>query len=198
MQSTSHMMKQKRMLLRETHQVNGTATPVMGTTDSEGVPTGQTQLNLEADPAATKAPTVIGEGENRIPDNPVAEFLRVHHNSGHAPSLRLQEMAKGIIIQKVQASCNIPDYSAHQYCTATKRNWRPNTARQNMSLPGQQSQGKWFQQTKWTPKNQDSFLKLLDSSPRRGTDEQQPLQITSPDAGPCTCRDTHQLRRFPN
>ena len=72
-----------------------TATPAKEPSDSEGVPTGQTQLDLDADPAATNAPAVIVDEEDNIPDNPVAELLRMHYNFGHAPFSKLQEMAKG-------------------------------------------------------------------------------------------------------
>ena len=99
--------------------------------DSEGdLPTKHTEINLNGTtPEGEPPPTIIADEPDQIPDNPTAQLLRLHYSFGHSPFSKLQQMARRGILPKGLAKCNVPICSACQYAKATKRKWRPRTAK---------------------------------------------------------------------
>ena len=99
--------------------------------NSEGdLPTKHTEINLNGStPEGEAPPAIITDEEDRIPDNPTAMLLRMHYSFGHTPFAKLQQMAQRGILPKGLAKCNVPICSACQYAKATKRKWRPRTAK---------------------------------------------------------------------
>jgi hypothetical protein len=73
-------------------------------------------------------PVTVDE-EDRIEDTPTSQLLRAHHDFGHAPFPKLQEMARQGILSPKLAKCNVPICSACKYAKATKRPWRSKTAK---------------------------------------------------------------------
>jgi hypothetical protein len=71
----------------------------------------------------------ILDKEDRIGMSAPAELLRAHYQCGHISFPKLQEMAKCGILPSRLAKCKIPVCSACQYCKATRRPWRPRTAK---------------------------------------------------------------------
>ena len=100
--------------------------------DSEiPLPTTHTELDLNG--PATEAglnpmPNVIID-ETEEHQTPTGELLRLHYDFGHIPFSKLQAMAKRGSLPKRLAKCHVPLCSACQYAKATKRKWRPRTAR---------------------------------------------------------------------
>ena len=74
-------------------------------------------------------PNIIPDEESRQPLSDMSQLLTLHHQYGHIPMRKLQEMAKQGIISKRLASCNIPTCSACLFAKATKRPWRGKTRR---------------------------------------------------------------------
>ena len=96
----------------------------------EGLPTKHTEINVNGSiPEGEETPDVIIDEADCISDNPMAELLQYHYNFGHTPFSKLQQMAKRKIIPKHLAECNMPVCTACAYAKATKRNWRPKTAK---------------------------------------------------------------------
>ena len=75
------------------------------------------------------APAIITDEEDREAETATAELLKLHYCFGHTPFSKLQVMARRGILAKRCAKCNIPVCSACQYAKATKRAWRPRTAK---------------------------------------------------------------------
>lgn len=118
-----------------------------GDTDSEGEQsqkndTPQTiHFNLDG-PTTDESPVIIEEEEDRIPDNNVAELLRMHYRFDHLPIPKLQEMAKQGILPKRLAKCAAPTCSACLYAKAQRRPWRQKSAKnyrppRKITRPGQ-------------------------------------------------------------
>jgi hypothetical protein len=67
--------------------------------------------------------------ELRQPVNEMSQLLALHHQYGHIPMRKLQEMAKQGILPRRLAKCDIPTCSACLFARATKRPWRGKTRR---------------------------------------------------------------------
>jgi hypothetical protein len=80
---------------------------------------------------------IIEEEEDRIPDNHVAEVLRLHYKFDHLPIPKLQQMAKQGVLPKILANCAAPTCSACLFAKAQRKPWRSKTARnyQSPELP---------------------------------------------------------------
>ena len=112
------------------------------TGEQEELPTQHSTINLNGStPEGVEAPTVITDEEDLIKDNPTAELLRLHYSFGHTPFAKMQEMAKRGALPKRLARCNVPVCSACAYAKATKRKWRPRTAKNHKptapTVPGE-------------------------------------------------------------
>lgn len=75
------------------------------------------------------APNVIKDEEDRVKETPTAKLLSAHHDFGHVPFPKLQEMAKQGILPRRLATCNVLVCSACKYAKATKRPWRSKTTK---------------------------------------------------------------------
>ena len=69
-------------------------------------------------------PNIIPDEESRQPINEMSQLLTLHHQYGHIPMRKLQEMAKQGILPRRLANCNIPTCSACLFARATRRPWR--------------------------------------------------------------------------
>jgi hypothetical protein len=69
-------------------------------------------------------PNIIPDEESRQPVNEMSQLLALHHQYGHIPMRKLQEMARQGIIPRRLAKCDIPTCSACLFARATKRPWR--------------------------------------------------------------------------
>jgi hypothetical protein len=76
-------------------------------------------------------PNIIPDEESRQPISDMSQLLTFHHQYGHIPMRKLQEMAKQGILPRRLANCNIPTCSACLFAKATKRPWRGKTRRDN-------------------------------------------------------------------
>ena len=74
-------------------------------------------------------PNIIPDEESRQPVNEMSQLLALHHQYGHIPMRKLQEMAKQGILPRRLAKCDIPTCSACLFARATKRPWRGKTRR---------------------------------------------------------------------
>jgi hypothetical protein len=72
---------------------------------------------------------IIEEEEDKIPDNHVAELLRLHYRFDHLPIPKLQQMAKQGVLPKRLAKCAAPTCSACLFAKAQRKPWRSKTAR---------------------------------------------------------------------
>jgi hypothetical protein len=76
-------------------------------------------------------PNIVPDEESRQPVSDMSQLLTLHHQYGHIPMRKLQEMAKQGILPRRLANCNIPTCSACLFAKATKRPWRGKTRRDN-------------------------------------------------------------------
>jgi hypothetical protein len=72
-------------------------------------------------------PNIIPDEEHRQPVSEMSQLLALHHQYGHVPMRKLQEMAKQGILPRKLAKCEIPTCSACLFAKATKRPWRGKT-----------------------------------------------------------------------
>ena len=90
----------------------------------------QTPLHIDdPDDPIQDAPTVVIDEEDREAETATAELLKLHYCFGHLPFSKLRVMADRGILPKRIGTCNVPVCSACQYAKATKRAWRPRTAK---------------------------------------------------------------------
>ena len=89
------------------------------------------QLNTGNPEGGEEPPNIITDEEDKLEseDSDAAVLLRIHYSFGHTPFSKLQQMAKRGILPKRLSKCAIPICSACQYAKATKRKWRPKTAK---------------------------------------------------------------------
>jgi hypothetical protein len=94
-----------------------------------------TTLNINGPESTTAAqlhdalPNIIPDEESRQPVSEMSQLLALHHQYGHIPMRKLQEMAKQGILPRRLAKCDIPTCSACLFARATKRPWRGKTRR---------------------------------------------------------------------
>jgi hypothetical protein len=72
-------------------------------------------------------PNIIPDEEYRQPVSEMSQLLALHHQYGHIPMRKLQEMAKQGILPRRLAKCDIPTCSACLFAKATRRPWRGKT-----------------------------------------------------------------------
>ena len=68
-------------------------------------------------------PNIIPDKEHRQPVSEMSQHLALHHQYGHIPMQKLQEMAKQGILPRRLTKCDIPTCSACLFAKATKRPW---------------------------------------------------------------------------
>ncbi|KAI2502190.1 hypothetical protein MHU86_12242 [Fragilaria crotonensis] len=80
--------------------------------------------------SVTTKPNIIPDEESRQPASEMLQLLALHHQYGHIPMRKLQEMAKQGILLRRLAKCNIPTCSACLFARgATKHPWSGKTRR---------------------------------------------------------------------
>ncbi len=102
-------------------------------TDTESEKSTTLDMNGPESTTATQLPdalpNIIPDEESRQPVIKMSQLLALHHQYGHIPMRKLQEMAKQGILPRRLAKCDIPTCPACLFTRATKRPWRGKTRR---------------------------------------------------------------------
>jgi hypothetical protein len=105
----------------------------METTRTESEETATFKVNGPESTVATQLrhtlPIILPDKELRQPVNEMLQLLAWHHQYGHIPMRKLEEMTKQGILPRQLAKCNVPTCSACLFARATKCPWRGKTRR---------------------------------------------------------------------
>jgi hypothetical protein len=157
------------------------------------------------EPTATDFDLDGGKGEQILEINIVeedvkstnlaAERLQIHHQMGHVPFSKLQEMAKQGALLAMLKNCPIPMCTACAYGKASQKAWRGKLLKTGASSQTDLQAGDIVSVDQMVSLIPGLVLQITAYLPQRGTITQQYMSIRQPGWVMSTCRRGQQQKK---